>query len=209
MRDIPLRERKYAATKASLMQALVARLSRQSLYEIAVKDICNDAQVSETTFFNYFPSKHDVIGYRIQLWSIAVKWQMEQQLAHGKGHLEAIRILFDLTAQAEAKTPGVMREVVAFQVSQKLSFQPLTLAEYAYHFPDTPGIAEIQAESVDQMLGAQLRAAQESAELATDLDLEALNVILMGVFFLTPIIIGHSGSLRDAYRRQLKIVLPG
>jgi len=209
MGDLSLRERKYAATKAALMNALISRLKNQSLDEIAVNDICRDVMVSETTFFNYFPSKQAVIGYRVQLWSISTIWEIHLQLAKGGGHLDAIRTLFDLTAQAEEKTPGIMREVVVFQVRDKMSFPPLTLAEYAYHFPAIPDITHIESDGVQQMIIGQLEAAQKSGELASHLDLQAFTLILMGIFFLTPVLLALKpyGSVRDAYRRQIDILL--
>lgn len=209
MADLPLRERKYAATKAALMNGLVSRLGSQMLDEITVKDVCSDIPVSETTFFNYFPSKHAAVGYRIQLWSINTLWEMRQQIAHGGTHLEAIRTLFAMVAQGEAQNPGIMREVVAYQVNHKLDFQPLTEAEYVHHFPDLPGIEQIAAQGVNQMVYEQLDAAQRSGELPADRDLMAFTIILMGVFFLTPILLtsGEYGSLQDAYHRQLDILL--
>jgi AcrR family transcriptional regulator len=210
MNELPLRERKYAATKANLIEALTSRLKTQSLEDIAVKEVCNTVQVSQTTFFNYFPTKQHVIGYRVQLWNIAVAWEMDKLLTSGGSHLEAIRTLFDLTARAEDRNPGVMREVVAFQTRRAFSFEPLTPAEYAHHFPNMPEDARVEATGVNELIGAQLKAAQEAKELATDTDLEALALTLMGVFFLTPILLDSSqtGSLADAYHRQLEILFP-
>lgn len=208
MAELPLRERKYAATKASLMNALISRLSRQTLDQIAVKDVCNDVQVSETTFFNYFPSKQAAIGYRIQLWSVGTIWEMQQQLARCGTHVDAVRQIFNSAGQAEEQTPGVMREVVIFQATSKMEFSSLTPAEYAYHFPNSAGIAHIKAAGVQQMIGGQLEAAQRAGELSPTLDLSAFAVILMGIFFLTPVLLasGQYGSVRDAYRRQLDIL---
>ncbi|MCB9450879.1 MAG: TetR/AcrR family transcriptional regulator [Anaerolineaceae bacterium] len=208
MTNLPLRERKYAATKAALMQGLVSRLAQQTLDEITVKEVCAEIPVSETTFFNYFPSKQAAIGYRIQLWSIRTLWEMQQQIAQGGTYLDAIATIFDSAAQGEEQNPGVMREVVAFQVSQKFDFQPLIEAEYVHHFPDLPGITQVEGQSIDRMIGDQLEAAQQSGELPLGVDLPALTAILIGVFFISPVMLssGQSGSLRDFYRRQLNIL---
>ncbi len=209
MTDLPLRERKYAATKAALTRAVAVRLKQLSLEEIAVKEICAEAQVSEATFFNYFPTKAAVVGYRVQLWSIEAQWAMAQCLAAGDPHLKAVRVMFDTAARGEETTPGIMREVLIYQARRTLEFPPLTRAEYALHFPDHAGIDTIRADGLRQMLAAPLSAARQSGELAPHLDLEAFIVTLMSVFFLTPILLdsGQSGSVRDAYRRQLDILL--
>jgi len=209
MTDLPLRERKYAATKAALTRAVAVRLKQLSLEEIAVKEICAEAQVSEATFFNYFPTKAAVVGYRVQLWSIEAQWAMAQCLAAGDPHLKAVRVMFDTAARGEETTPGIMREVLIYQARHALEFPPLTRAEYALHFPEKVGIDVIQADGLREMLAAQLIAARAAGELAPQLDLEAFMVTLMSVFFLTPILLESrkSGSIRDAYRRQLDILL--
>lgn len=209
MTELTLRERKYAATKAALTQALVARLKTESLDEIPVKAVCAEAQVSEATFFNYFPTKAAAVGYRVQLWSIEAQWAMQHCLATGGSHLAAVRELFATVARAEETTPGVMREVVVFQARHSLAFSPLTRAEYALHFPARVGVERLQALGVDQLLRAGLQAAQKAGELSPDLDLDAFTITLMSVFFLTPLLASaqHRGTLSEHYRRQLDILL--
>jgi hypothetical protein len=72
--DFPLRQRKYARTKLALMNAALERLKDKSLEEISVRELCEEAEVSEATFFNYFPSKTDLLVYFVQLWTIEAGW---------------------------------------------------------------------------------------------------------------------------------------
>lgn len=210
MNELPLRERKYASTKAALLQAVLARLKDQSLESISVKEVCHEVQVSETTFFNYFASKQAVIFYLVQLWSITAGWEIQRILAQGGGHLDAICALFDLTAEQVVQSPGVMGEIVAWQARKqnRVAFTPLTRAEYALHFPDKADIEQLEAQGVDQLLGSQLQAALQSGELAADSDIPALTLTLMSLFFVTPILIeqGADADLKDAFHRQLQLV---
>ena len=210
MKELPLRERKYAATKAALLEAVLVRLNDQTLESISVKEVCGEVQVSETTFFNYFASKQAVIFYLVQLWSISARWEMQQTLAQGGSHLDAICTLFDLTAEQVVQTPGVMGEIVAWQARNrdKVVFTPLTPAEYALHFPDKTDIEQLQAQGIDQLLGAQLQAALQAGELPADSDLPALALALMAIFFVTPILLqqGPDADVKNAYRRQLQLV---
>ncbi len=210
MSEHSLRERKYAATKAALMEAFIARLGEQGIDEIAVKDVCHEVQVSETTFFNYFPSKNDLMSYCVQLWSIRVSWGMQQYLEKGGSHLDAIRILFDLSADQEERAPGGMREIVVLQVRQIFAFRPLTSAEFAHHFPDMPEDQRRDVRNINDLLGEQLFAAQQTGELAADINLETLTMTLLSVFFMTPMLVTLWGgkSVRKAYRRQLDLLLP-
>ena len=99
MDGLSLRERKFAATKAAIQAAVLKRLNQQTLDDIVVKDVCQEVQISETTFFNYFASKQEVIAYTVQIWSIVVAWEMLQTVRQSGKHLLAIRRLFDLTAE--------------------------------------------------------------------------------------------------------------
>jgi len=210
MKELPLRERKYAATKAALLYAVLARLQDQTLESISVKEVCGEVQVSETTFFNYFASKEAVIFYFVNIWSITVGWEMQQTLAQGGTHLDAICTLFDLTAEQVVQTPGVMGEIVAWQTRKRdaVAFTPLTRAEYALHFADKAGIEQLEALGIDQLLGAQLQAALQAGELAADSDLPALALTLMAIFFVTPVLLqqGADADVKDAFRRQLQLL---
>ena len=210
MKELPLRERKYASTKAALLSAVLARLNDQTLESISVKEVCREVQVSETTFFNYFASKQAVIFYLVQLWSITASWEIQQTLARGGGHLGAICALFDLTAEQVVQTPGVMGEIVAWQTRKRdgVVFSPLTRAEYALHFADKAGIEQLEAQGVDQLLGVQLHAAIQAGELAADTDLPALSLTLMAIFFVTPILLQQEATvdLKDVFHRQLQLV---
>jgi AcrR family transcriptional regulator len=58
-----LRERKKAKTRAAI-QAEALRLFREQGYDqTTVEQICEAAEVSESTFYRYFPNKPDVVLY--------------------------------------------------------------------------------------------------------------------------------------------------
>ena len=58
-----LRERKKQKTKAAIQRAAMRLFKRQGYEETTVEQIAAAAEISESTFFNYFPSKEDVVIY--------------------------------------------------------------------------------------------------------------------------------------------------
>ena len=70
-----LRQKKFARTRLALATVLSNALMVQPLSEISVKALCREAEVSEATFFNYFPGKQNLMGYLAQLWLLELGWQ--------------------------------------------------------------------------------------------------------------------------------------
>src|SRR5258708_35242601 len=58
-----LRERKKQKTKAAIQRAALRLFKRQGYEETTVEQIAAAADISESTFFNYFPSKENVVIY--------------------------------------------------------------------------------------------------------------------------------------------------
>jgi AcrR family transcriptional regulator len=56
-----LRERKRAATRASLTAVARSLTARHGLNGFTVDQVCEEVGISRRTFFNYFPSKEDAI----------------------------------------------------------------------------------------------------------------------------------------------------
>jgi AcrR family transcriptional regulator len=60
-----LRERKKQKTREAIQRAALRLFMRQGYDETSVEEIAEAAEISPSTFFNYFPSKEDVVMYDI------------------------------------------------------------------------------------------------------------------------------------------------
>ena len=56
-----LRERKKLKTKAAIQSAAIELFLRQGFDETTIEQIAAAAEISPSTFFNYFPTKEDVV----------------------------------------------------------------------------------------------------------------------------------------------------
>src|SRR5687767_9779494 len=111
--QISLRERKFAKTKLALLQAALNRLKTKRLSEITVKELCEEVQVSEATFFNYFPKKDDLLHYFIQIWTLEVLVYARDSAGADAG-LSFVERVFDYAGRQLAEHPRTMLEIIAY-----------------------------------------------------------------------------------------------
>ncbi len=212
LEKLSLRERKYARTKLSLLDAAVKRLSDRPFDSISVRELCDEAMVSEATFFNYFPRKSDLLVYFVQLWSIDVAWHA-RQTSKGEGGLAAIEAIYDRTAERASTRPRVMNEIIAFIAKEQdeAIFKPISLAERLMAYPDLDLVDDLPADGFETLVGRNLEIALEKGELPAGTDLAQTRVLLESVFFGIPLVLGVSRApqLAANYRGALAVIWNG
>src|SRR5215470_3307602 len=104
---LPLREKKFARVRLAILSAVLQLTKERSLAGISVREICEVAQVAPATFFNYFPSKEDVLVYYMRLWSIPVTLR-SRAVAAQRTVFDAIVAVFDYTAREMEQSPLLM-----------------------------------------------------------------------------------------------------
>ena len=213
--DIPLRQRKKARTRLALLDAFLERLRQKPMSEITVKELCEAAEVSEWTFFNYFPRKNDLFTYFTRLWSIETTWQA-RRAAGGVEGLAAIEAVFDRAALVFEENPRLLLEMAIFIASepQKAATKKkmISQAERLLRFPDLEGIEDIPQGNITSIFSANLKAALAAGELPEGADVEAAILNLEAIFYGLPMRLAMRNILHTvavAYRRQLKILWAG
>ncbi|MGA7799210.1 MAG: helix-turn-helix domain-containing protein [Gammaproteobacteria bacterium] len=207
---IPLRERKYAQTKLKLANAAVERLETQSLDGLSVSALCEAAEVSEATFFNYFPKKSDLVVYVSRLWSLEIAWHVRSAGARG---LAAVSAAFEQAARQIQQHPGTMGEIIGHQA--RLRERPpsveLTRAERVLAFADLEGIEEVPAGGLDAILVPNVEYAIERGELPPNTHRATVLVALISIFHGVPLALrlSNPGSVASMYRQQLVLLWAG
>ena len=206
----PLRERKYAQTKLSLLGAAIEAMESQTLADIAVKSLCEEAEVSEATFFNYFAKKSDLLDYFVQLWNLELSWHHQRSAKRGLALLEES---FSRVAQRFQQHPGIMAEVISHQARSrgKPDTIELSRAERLRAYPQLEGICEQPIEALDRMWASALQQAVTLEELPPNLHLPTVIVGLASIFYGVPLALGRAGATNIAsmYKQQLNIYLAG
>ncbi|HHJ13796.1 MAG TPA: TetR/AcrR family transcriptional regulator [Gammaproteobacteria bacterium] len=207
-----LRARKAARTRLALVRALTAALARARLEEVAVKSLCREAEISEATFFNYFPEKQNLLLHVAHLWLLETAWHQDARAREADG-LARVERLFDHVARSCERQPGLMRELLAWmlrggEVDAGLLQDPV---ERSLAFPELEGIESTPLRGLDALLLPPLEQAigrgQLPANVPPPLVLQGLAALLLGV---PATLLAHNPArIRSAFREQLALFWAG
>lgn len=207
-----LRERKFAKTRLALAEAASRHLEAGSLESLSVKSLCERVQISEATFFNYFPRKEDLVVYLDRLWTLELNWYGQQAMQQHQG-LAVIESLFRYTSIQIQKKPGLMGEIIAHEARsrERHSGPEITLAERLMAFSDLQGIEATPDDSLEGLLRGSLQAAIEQGELPVNTAIAAAMVGLVSIFYGVPLALQHSNpaAIAAMYRQQLELLWKG
>ena len=207
-----LRERKFARTRLALAEAATRHLEAASFETLSVKALCEKVQVSEATFFNYFPRKEDLIIYLDRLWTLELNWYGRQAAAQHKG-IAVIESLFRYTAIQIQKKPGLMGEIIAHEARARVRNPgiEITPAERMIAFSDLEGIDQLPDDSLEGLLRNSLQAAIDQGELPGNTAIAAAMVALVSIFYGVPLAMQHANpaAIGAMYRQQLALLWAG
>ncbi len=207
-----LRERKFAKTRLALADAASHHLEAAPLESLSVKSLCERVQISEATFFNYFPRKEDLVIYLDRLWTLELNWYGQQAMKQHQG-LAVIESLFRYTSIQIQKKPGLMGEIIAHEARSR-ERQPgpeITQAERMLAFSDLDGIESSPDDSLEGLLRDSLQAAIEQGELPENTAISAAMVGLVSIFYGVPLALQHNNpaAIAAMYRQQLELLWSG
>lgn len=207
-----LRQRKIAKAKLALLAAAIRTLDHAPLETIRVKDLCAEAEVSEASFFNYFPQKTDLLVFFVQLWSLEMAWHA-RRLGRESGGLAAIEGIFSITAARMMQHPNVMAEIIAFQARTPgaVTPAPLAAAERVVAFPQFDDTASLPTDGLHDLLPPLFEQAIAAGELPRTTDRARAVVAAASIFFAVPIVLrgGDPHDIGPTYNDQLQLLWAG
>ncbi|MCF7895057.1 MAG: TetR/AcrR family transcriptional regulator [Candidatus Omnitrophica bacterium] len=200
-----LRKKKHAKTKIALANAFIEKLKTTRFSDISIKEICQKVEVSEGTFYNYFPQKLDMISYFQNLSLLKIEWKLNQQKSK-LSPLGLIELSFDLFAET-IQQPYLFFEIVSVFTSQHTRPQKgnLTPAEKFYAYPEYPDIEEIKIKSLDDFFLKYLKKAKREGQINKSIDSRDMVTVLKSILVGVPLTIeiNDFNNLSKIYKKQL------
>jgi len=207
-----LRQRKFARTRLNLARVLADALGQQSFDEVSVKQLCRSAEVSEATFFNYFPRKQELLSYLVHLWVIELGWHVQKATEELRG-LAVVDALFAEVARTCESRPGVLAEMLAWIARGGSLDSDLQIGELEKQlaYPDLDDIGAVPVKGIDAWLLPPLEAAISNGDLPENTLVPLMLTTLLSVLFGVPLTLLASDPTRIAtvYRQQLALLLAG
>jgi AcrR family transcriptional regulator len=206
-----LRERKAAQMKVALAFETLDLLTERSLSDVSVRELCDRLQISETTFFNYYGKKTDLILYLTQLITIELVAHAQRVTSDGVG-IAFIHAIYDYAAALMAEYPWGIQEIFGHQTLLRTipELETVTPLALACAYPNI-GTTLPRPMTIRQIFDDQLKKSIQIGELPADTDHEALSMTLYSIFFAVPIALtwDDPGKVAPAYRAQLAYVWKG
>jgi len=206
-----LRATKSARIKVSLMKAFMVMLKKKRFDEISIKEVCRKAEVSEPTFFKYFPEKMDVVGYFVGLLTQRAIGKALKNSPKGK-ILPSINSIFSFMAAELKNANEVIYQVISLMLTERerLKKAPITSLEMKLTYEDYEDSerANISPMHMDEFFMQALQKAVQNGELPAKTKTEEVGVSLMSILIGTLFAVRFSDMTNCAYHydRQLKVL---
>lgn len=210
--ELPLRARKRAQTIVKLMDALGGALADRTLDEVPISELAAAANISEPTFYNYFPTKVHLLTYFVRAWSLRMDALSRSIVETERSSLAAVEALFSATGAELAQNPNIMLEIIAWQARHEVvSQEPVELPVRLLMMPDEADVASLSDAGLQGVVPDLLQRAVDNGELPASTDVGRLWLGVASVFFGVPLLMGraHPQIVPAAYVAQLKLLWAG
>ncbi|MDH4200436.1 MAG: TetR/AcrR family transcriptional regulator [Spirochaetia bacterium] len=206
-----LRDIKFGRARLAILDAFLQSLAKTPYEQILIKDLCRAAEISEPSFYNYFPRKDDLFLYFISLWSVDAQLHCFKDT---KG-ISTIHKVYSYTArQMSRQAVPLMKEIIAYQAKTNVSarvsqIKPVSAAEKILVFGNVPDIEKIPDQGLGPIIRSNLEAAKQSGEISSKVNIEVIGLILGSLFFGIPVLLLHSHpeAIEASFQLTLDYVL--
>lgn len=134
LESFPLRKINFVKTRTTILKAVSHLLKEKEFSSITVDEICQRAQISRGTFFNYFSTKDHVFHYYVRIFAIRVALRIKQwddnMTFHDK--IEELYKWFNEETQYAKFVDGYINFLL--NVGEEQNEMKLTDAEFVYFF---------------------------------------------------------------------------
>lgn len=173
LENFPLRKINFVKTRTTILKAVTHLLKEKNFSSITVDEICQRAQISRGTFFNYFSTKDHVFHYYLRIFTIRIALRIKQWDADMtfEDKIKELYKWFNEETQYSRFVDGYISFLL--NVGEEKNEMKLTDAEFVYFFN---GIEENEYTYYNSLtLNMIFEGICEKAKLAGSIDINLPN----------------------------------
>jgi len=167
-RGLQRRERKKKATRDAIFKTAQKLFNQKGFENTSVEDITEQVDIAQSTFFNYFPRKEDILVEIFKSKFPFLKKKCQKILQSDEPIKKKIHNIFATTARIAAKNESISRSMMIKNLSS------LSNIQYDGVF----------FEDFRTYLSLTLKKGQEKGQIRSDVPAIKLATMLEGVFNL-------------------------
>lgn len=178
-----LRKINYVKTRTTILKTTANLLKQKGFSEITVDEICQKAQISRGTFFNYFSTKEHIFHYFIRIFTIKIalrmkKWPDELSFE------EKMEMLYDWFISEKQYTDFITSYInFVLSIGEEHNEMKLIDAEFVYFFGNIKEeeytyYNELTLNKLFEQICAK---AKSRGEITLPYDSEELSSLVVGV----------------------------
>ena len=189
------RERRRAETRERIVRSALHLFSEHGVAATTVEDITNAADIGKGTFFNYFPSKEDILAHLCQLQMGKIR-ELVSSAANSTDPMELVLYELSMTLVAEfSRSPTLVQSILAAVFSSDSARQQMA--------------ANIENDRV--ILADLMEARQARGDLRNDFTPNELAFQFQRALFGTTVLwsLDQSKPLSDCLKEMVRVLWSG
>ncbi len=183
LENFSLRKINYVKTRTTILKTAANLLKEKEFSDITVDEICQKAQISRGTFFNYFSTKEYIFHYFIRIFTIRIALRMKQW-KKDMSFKDKLHELYQWLLE-EKQYNKFMGSYINFllTIGEERNEMKLIDAEFVYFFND---VAEEEYTYYNELTLNKLfeqicDEAKAKGEISLNYDAKELSVLVIGV----------------------------
>lgn len=177
-----LRKINFVKTRTTILKAVLNLLKEKDFSSITIDEICQRAQISRGTFFNYFSTKEHVFHYYLRIFTIKIALRIKNW-KKGKSFKDKINEIYKWFNE-ETQYSKFINNFFNFliTVGEEYNEMKLTDAEFVYFYNgiDDEEYSYYNSLTFSKIFSDICEEAKKEGNILLDLSSDKLASILMG-----------------------------
>lgn len=183
LENFSLRKINYVKTRTTILKTTATLLKQKDFTEITVDEICQKAQISRGTFFNYFSTKEHIFHYFIRIFTIKIALRMKQW-PEEMSFEEKLQTIYDWFIE-EKQYSNLIGNFINFvlTVGEEENEMKLIDAEFVYFFGNIneDEYAYYNELTLSKLFAMMCEAAKENGEITLPYEKDELSSLVIGI----------------------------